>query len=211
MRTFITQDKNRNDLAAHVYDISYGTVRKKVDNLIVIDDSIVRGTTLRQSIIKILTRLEPKKIIVISSCPQIRYPDCYGIDMSRLSEFIAFKATISLLKSSGREHIINEVYQKCKAQQNKPKEEIVNYVKEIYAPFSDDEISRQIALELTPEGMTMPLEIVFQSLDNLHKAIPNHSGDWYFSGNYPTPGGNRVVNDTFINYIEGNANKRIMY
>ena len=211
MRTFIAQDKNRNDLAAHVYDISYGTVRKKVDNLIVIDDSIVRGTTLRQSIIKILTRLEPKKIIVISSCPQIRYPDCYGIDMSRLSEFIAFKATISLLKSSGREHIINEVYQKCKAQQNKPKEEIVNYVKEIYAPFSDDEISRQIALELTPEGMTMPLEIVFQSLDNLHKAIPNHSGDWYFSGNYPTPGGNRVVNDTFINYIEGNANKRIMY
>lgn len=211
MRTFIAQDKNRNDLAAHVYDITYGTVRKKVDNLIVIDDSIVRGTTLRQSIIKILTRLDPKKVIVISSCPQIRYPDCYGIDMSRLSEFIAFKATISLLKKTGRENVIEEVYKKCKAQQNKPKEEIVNYVKEIYAPFSDDEISRQIALELTPEGMTMPLEIVFQSLDNLHKAIPNHSGDWYFSGNYPTPGGNRVVNDTFINYIEGNANKRIMY
>ena len=131
--------------------------------------------------------------------------------MSRLSEFIAFKATISLLKKTGRENVIEEVYKKCKAQQNKPKEEIVNYVKEIYAPFTDDEISRQIALELTPEGMTMPLEIVFQSLDNLHKAIPNHSGDWYFSGDYPTPGGNRVVNDTFINYIEGNANKRIMY
>lgn len=211
MRTFIAQDKNRNDLAAHVYDITYGTVRKKVDNLIVIDDSIVRGTTLRQSIIKILTRLDPKKVIVISSCPQIRYPDCYGIDMSRLSEFIAFKATITLLKKAGKGYIIDEVYQKCKAQQNKPKEEIVNYVKEIYAPFTDDEISKQIAVELTPEGMTMPLEIIFQSLDNLHKAIPNHSGDWYFSGDYPTPGGNRVVNDTFINYIEGNANKRIMY
>ena len=211
MRTFIAQDKNRNDLAAHVYDITYGSLRPKVDNLIVIDDSIVRGTTLRQSIIKILTRLDPKKIIVLSSCPQIRYPDCYGIDMSRLSEFIAFKATINLLKKTGRQNVIDEVYAKCKAQQGKPKEQIVNYVKEIYAPFTDEEISKEIALELTPEGMTMPLEIVYQSLDNLHKAIPNHSGDWYFSGNYPTPGGNRVVNDTFINYIEGNANKRIMY
>lgn len=210
MRTFIAQDKNRNDLAGHVYDITYGSVRPKVDNLIVIDDSIVRGTTLRQSIIKILTRLDPKKVIVISSCPQIRYPDCYGIDMSRLSEFIAFKATISLLKKSGRENLIKEVYDKCKAQQNKPKEEIVNYVKELYAPFTDDEISKEIASELTPEGMAMPLEIVFQSLDNLHKAIPSHLGDWYFSGDYPTPGGNRVVNDTFINYYEGNANKRIM-
>lgn len=210
MRTFIAQDKNRNDLAAHVYDITYGTVRPKVDNLIVIDDSIVRGTTLRQSIIKILTRLDPKKIIVCSSCPQIRYPDCYGIDMSRLSEFIAFKATISLLNKTGRQSIINEVYAKCKAQQNKPKEEIVNYVKEIYAPFTDDEISKEIALQVTPEGMTMPLEIVYQSLDNLHKAIPEHTGDWYFSGDYPTPGGNRVVNDTFINYIEGNVDKRSM-
>jgi amidophosphoribosyltransferase len=210
MRTFIAQDKNRNDLAAHVYDITYGTVRPKVDNLIVIDDSIVRGTTLRQSIIKILTRLDPKKIIVCSSCPQIRYPDCYGIDMSRLSEFIAFKATISLLNKTGRQSIINEVYAKCKAQQNKPKEEIVNYVKEIYAPFTDEEISKEIALQVTPEGMTMPLEIVYQSLDNLHKAIPEHTGDWYFSGDYPTPGGNRVVNDTFINYIEGNVDKRSM-
>lgn len=211
MRTFIAQDKNRNDMAAHVYDVTYGSLRPKVDNLIVIDDSIVRGTTLRQSIIKILTRLDPKKIIVLSSCPQIRYPDCYGIDMSRLSEFIAFKATISLLKKTGKQHVIDEVYAKCKAQQNKPKEEIVNYVKEIYAPFTDEEISQEIALQLTPEGMTMPLQIVYQSLDNLHKAIPNHTGDWYFSGNYPTPGGNRVVNDTFINYIEGNANKRSMY
>ena len=211
MRTFIAQDKNRNDLAAHVYDITYGTIRPKVDNLVVIDDSIVRGTTLRQSIIKILARLDPKKIIVLSSCPQIRFPDCYGIDMSRLSEFVAFKATISLLNKKGKTELLDNVYKKCKAQQNNPKETIVNYVKEIYEPFTDDEISNEIAKMLTPEGMTIPLQIVYQSLDNLHKAIPEHLGDWYFSGNYPTPGGNRVVNDTFINYYEGNSEKRSMY
>lgn len=211
MRTFIAQDKNRNDLAAHVYDITYGTIRPKVDNLVVIDDSIVRGTTLRQSIIKILARLDPKKIIVLSSCPQIRFPDCYGIDMSRLSEFVAFKATIRLLNKKGKTELLDNVYKKCKAQQNNPKETIVNYVKEIYEPFTDDEISNEIAKMLTPEGMTIPLQIVYQSLDNLHKAIPEHLGDWYFSGNYPTPGGNRVVNDTFINYYEGNSEKRSMY
>ncbi len=208
MRTFIAQDKNRNDMAAHVYDITYGSIHPKTDNLIVIDDSIVRGTTLKQSIIKILNRLEPKKIIIVSSSPQVRYPDCYGIDMSRMGEFIAFKAAISLLKKNGKQSVIDDVYKKSKAQVGKPKEEYINYVKEIYAPFSDEEISKEIALMLTPSDVTTPVEIIYQSLDNLHVACPNHSGDWYFSGDYPTPGGNRLVTHAFINFYEGNFDKR---
>lgn len=208
MRTFIAQDKNRNDMAAHVYDITYGSIHPKTDNLVVIDDSIVRGTTLKQSIIKILNRLEPKKIVIVSSSPQVRFPDCYGIDMSRMSEFIAFKAAISLLKKRGMENVIEEVYKKSKAQVGKKKEEYVNYVKEIYAPFTDEEISAEIAELLTPKDVKTPVEIVYQSLDNLHVACPDHRGDWYFSGDYPTPGGNRLVTNAFINFYEGNVDKR---
>jgi amidophosphoribosyltransferase len=208
MRTFIVQDKNRNDLAAHVYDITYGSIRKGIDNLVVIDDSIVRGTTLRQSIIKILDKLNPKKIVIVSSSPQVRFPDCYGIDMSRMSEFIAFKAAIELLKESGRTSLINEIYAKSKAQQDLPKEKIINYVKEIYEPFTVEEIAAKIAEMLTPAEVKTEVEIVYQHIEELHQACPNHTGDWYFSGNYPTPGGNRLVNNAFINYIEGNVNKR---
>lgn len=208
MRTFIAQDKNRNDMAAHVYDITYGSIHPKTDNLVVIDDSIVRGTTLKQSIIKILNRLEPKKIVIVSSSPQVRFPDCYGIDMSRMSEFIAFKAAISLLKKRGMENVIEDVYKKSKAQVGKKKEEYVNYVKKIYAPFSDEEISAEIAELLTPKDVKTPVEIVYQSLDNLHVACPDHRGDWYFSGDYPTPGGNRLVTNAFINFYEGNVDKR---
>jgi len=207
LRTFIAQDAGRNDLAAHVYDISYGSIVPYEDNLVVIDDSIVRGTTLKQSIIKILDRLNPKKIVIVSSSPQIRYPDCYGIDMSRMSEFIAFKAAIELLRETGRENIINDVYKKSKAQQGLPKEEVVNYVQEIYKPFTDKEVSKKIAEMLTPKGTKAEVEIVFQDIAGLHKACPDHHGDWYFSGNYPTPGGNRVVNNAYINYIEGKDNR----
>lgn len=207
LRTFIAQDAGRNDLAAHVYDITYNSIVPFKDNLVVIDDSIVRGTTLKQSIIKILDRLNPKKIVIVSSSPQIRYPDCYGIDMSRMSEFIAFKAAIELLKETGKEHIINEVYKKSKAQQGKPKEEIVNYVKEIYEPFTNAQISKKIAEMLTPAGTKAEVEIVFQDIEGLHKACPNNKGDWYFSGNYPTAGGRRVVNNAYINYIEGKDNR----
>ncbi len=203
LRTFIAQGAGRNDLAAHVYDVSYGSINKGKDNLVVIDDSIVRGTTLKQSIIKILDKLGPKKIVIVSSSPQIRYPDCYGIDMSRMNEFIAFKAAIELLKESGQQHIINEVYKKSKAQQNLPKEEITNYVRDIYRPFSNDQISQKIAEMLTPEGTKASVKIVYQNLEGLHSACPDHKGDWYFSGNYPTPGGNRVVNNAYINFIEG--------
>ncbi|MDU1890294.1 MAG: amidophosphoribosyltransferase [Dysgonomonas sp.] len=203
LRTFIAQDGNREDLAAHVYDITYDSVEAHKDNLVVIDDSIVRGTTLKQSIIKILDRLHPKKIVIVSSSPQIRYPDCYGIDMSRMSEFAAFRAAIELLKERGMQSVIDDVYNKSVAQKDKPKEEIVNYVKEIYAPFSDEEISAKMAEMLTPKGTNAKIELVFQSIDDLHKACPDHKGDWYFSGNYPTPGGNRMVNTAFINYIEG--------
>ncbi|MFV0330553.1 MAG: amidophosphoribosyltransferase [Dysgonomonas sp.] len=203
LRTFIAQDNNRDDLAAHVYDVTYDSVQPGQDNLVVIDDSIVRGTTLKQSIIKILDRIHPKKIVIVSSSPQIRYPDCYGIDMSRMSEFAAFRAAIALLKERGMQSVIDEVYHKSLAQKDKPKEEIVNYVKEIYAPFTDEEISAKMAQMLTPEGTKAEIEIVFQSIENLHKATPNHRGDWYFSGNYPTPGGNRMVNTAFLNYIEG--------
>ncbi|MFV0539476.1 MAG: amidophosphoribosyltransferase [Dysgonomonas sp.] len=203
LRTFIAQDNSRDDLAAHVYDVTYDSIRPYKDNLVVIDDSIVRGTTLRQSIIKILDRIHPKKIVIVSSSPQIRYPDCYGIDMSRMSEFAAFRAAIELLQERGMQSVIDEVYRKSLAQKDKPIKEMVNHVKEIYAPFSDEEISAKMAEMLTPKGTQAEIEIVFQSIENLHKAAPNHKGDWYFSGDYPTPGGNRMVNRAFLNYIEG--------
>ncbi len=203
LRTFITGDTGRNDLVAHVYDSTYGVVKKGVDNLVLIDDSIVRGTTLKQSILRIMDRLNPRKIVIASSAPQIRYPDCYGIDMAKLGDFIAFQAAISLLKERGRQALIDEVYKKSKAQEKLPKEQIVNYVKEIYAPFSDEEISARITQLLTPKDINAEVEVVYQTVDNLHKACPNHTGDWYFTGNYPTPGGNKVVNRSFINYIEG--------
>lgn len=203
LRTFIAQDSQRDDLAAHVYDITYGSIRKGKDNLVVLDDSIVRGTTLKQSIIRILDRLEPKKIIIASSAPQIRYPDCYGIDMAKLSDFIAYKAAIELLKESHMENVINDVYIKSKAQEHLPKEKIQNFVKEIYKPFTAQRISDKISELLTPPSINAKIEILFQTIEDLHTAIPNHSGDWYFTGNYPTPGGNKVVNKSFINYIEG--------
>lgn len=208
LRTFIAEGDTRDDLAAHVYDITYGTVAPGVDNLVVIDDSIVRGTTLRQSIIKILDRLHPKKIIIVSSSPQVRFPDCYGIDMSRMGEFIAFKAAMELLKERGMQSVIDEVYRKSKAQQNLPKEEVVNYVKEIYAPFTQEEVSQKIAQMLTSDDITAQVEIIYQTLEGLHQAIPGHPGDWYFSGNYPTPGGNRLVNNAFVNFMEGADSKR---
>lgn len=203
LRTFITSDAARDDMVAHVYDITYGTVREGVDNLVMIDDSIVRGTTLRQSVIKILDRLNPKKIVVVSSAPQIRYPDCYGIDMAKLGEFVAFQAAIALLKETGRESVIEDVYRKCKEQANLPKELIKNYVQEIYEPFSADEISLKISELLTPESVNCEVEIIYQTIEGLHSACPDHRGDWYFSGNYPTPGGNKVVNRAFLNYYEG--------
>ncbi|MCT4616313.1 MAG: amidophosphoribosyltransferase [Marinifilaceae bacterium] len=204
MRTFITSDEGRDDLVGHVYDVTYGVVRKDKDNLVVIDDSIVRGTTLKKSILRILDRLSPKKIVVVSSAPQIRYPDCYGIDMTRMGEFVAFNAAIALLKERGMENVIQDTYKKCKEQENLPKEEIVNYVKEIYKPFTPDEISNKISEILTPKNINADVEIVYQSIENLHEACPNNHGDWYFTGNYPTPGGNKVVNTSFINYVEGN-------
>ena len=207
LRTFITQEDARDDMVAHVYDITYGTVKRKEDNLVVIDDSIVRGTTLKQSILTILDRLEPKKIVVVSSAPQIRYPDCYGIDMAKMNEFIAFEAAIELLKETGKAYIINDVYRKCKEQILYPKEQIRNYVKEIYEPFTADDISKKISELLTPVGMDTEVEIVYQTIENLHKACPNNKGDWYFTGNYPTPGGNKVVNKAFMNYIEGNNSR----
>lgn len=203
LRTFIAQDKGREDLVGHVYDITYGTIRPGTDNLVVIDDSIVRGTTLRESILRILDRLNPASIIVVSSSPQIRYPDCYGIDMAKLADFVAFRAAIELLKETGQEGVINSVYRKCKEQQNLPKEQIINYVKEIYRPFTDEQIADKIAQLLTPKDMRAKVKIVYQSIENLHKACPNDLGDWYFTGDYPTPGGNRVVNNSFINFIEG--------
>jgi Glutamine phosphoribosylpyrophosphate amidotransferase len=209
LRTFIAEDGNRNDLATHVYDITYGSIRPGIDNLVVIDDSIVRGTTLKQSIIKILDRLHPKKIVIVSSSPQIRFPDCYGIDMSRMNEFIAFKAAIGLLKDDGKESLIQEVYAKSKAQQGKSKEEVVNFVNEIYSNYTDEQVSAKIAEILTPKGTKAKVEIVYQSIEALHKACPNNKGDWYFSGNYPTPGGTRLVNQAFINYIEG-SDKRFV-
>jgi amidophosphoribosyltransferase len=203
LRTFISQDDGRDDLVGHVYDISYETINRGVDNLVIIDDSIVRGTTLKYSIIRILDRLQPKRIVIVSSSPQIRYPDCYGIDMARLSDFIAFRAAIELLKDTGKENIINDVYKKSKAQEGLPKEEIVNHVKAIYQPFTAEEISERISKMLKVSDIKADLKIVYQSIENLHKACPNHLGDWYFTGDYPTPGGNKVVNKSFINFIEG--------
>ncbi len=200
LRTFIADDSSRNDLVAHVYDITYGVV-KPTDNLVIIDDSIVRGTTLKKSIIKILDRLGPKKIVVVSSAPQIRYPDCYGIDMARLEEFIAFKATLELLKDNDQYHLVEEVYKKCIANFDNPNPE--NYVKEIYAPFTAEQISDKIAELLKTKDIKSEIKIIFQSIDNLHKACPDHLGDWYFTGNFPTVGGMKVVNKAFINFYEG--------
>lgn len=203
LRTFIAQDKGRDNLVGHVYDITYGTVREGIDNLVIIDDSIVRGTTLRESILKIIDRLKPKKIVVVSSSPQIRYPDCYGIDMAKLGDFVAFRAAIELLKETGKETVINDVYKKSKSQENLPKEQIVNYVKEIYKPFTPEEISAKISELLKSKEVKAEVEIIFQTIENLHAACPNDTGDWYFTGKYPTPGGNKVVNKSFINFIEG--------
>lgn len=207
LRTFIAEGSTRDDLAAHVYDITYGSVHPG-DNLVVIDDSIVRGTTLRQSILRILDRLHPRKLVVVSSSPQVRFPDCYGIDMSRMAEFIAFKAAMALLEERGMRYIADSVYRKCKEQDSLPKEEIKNYVKEIYAPFTDEEVSAKIAELLRPEGLRAEVEIVYQPVAEMHKAIPGHPGDWYFTGDYPTPGGNRMVNRAFINYYEGRHSAR---
>ena len=203
LRTFITQDKGRANMVGHVYDITYDTLVPYEDNLVVIDDSIVRGTTLKQSIIKILDRLNPKKIVIVSSSPQIRYPDCYGIDMAKLGDFIAFQAAIALLKDKGKSNVINEVYKKCKAQRDLPKENVQNFVKDIYKPFTPDEISAKIASLIRTKETKADLQIIYQSVENLHKAIPNDTGDWYFTGDYPTPGGNMVANNAFINYVEG--------
>ena len=207
LRTFITEDANRDDLVAHVYDIAYGTVEPGKDNLVVIDDSIVRGTTLKRSILRILDRLGPKRIVVASSAPQIRYPDCYGIDMARLGDFIAFQAAISLIKERGMDHLIDEVYKRCKEQVALPKEENVNQVKAIYEPFTTEELNERISQLLTPEGMKAEVKIVFQSIEGLHEACPNNTGDWYFTGDFPTPGGHKVVNRAFVYYVEG-SNER---
>ena len=203
LRTFITSDVNRDDLVAHVYDITYGKVSSS-DNLVMIDDSIVRGTTLKQSIIRILDRLGPKKIVVVSSAPQIRYPDCYGIDMAILGDFVAFQAAIELLKDNKMQSVIEDVYEKCKSQIKLPKEEMQNYVKEIYSPFTAKQISSKISSILTPKDVNSEVEIIYQSIEDLHVSCPNHTGDWYFTGDYPTPGGNKVVTKAFINFIEGN-------
>jgi amidophosphoribosyltransferase len=202
LRTFITEGNTRKDLAAHVYDITYGSLRPDIDNLVIIDDSIVRGTTLKQSIIGILDRLRPRKIVIVSSSPQVRYPDYYGIDMSSMDQFIAFRAAIELLKEQGKEDIITNVYQHCKAQEHLPKEQMRNYVKAIYEPFTDEQISTKTAQLLTPESTQADVKIIYQTLDGLHEACPNHTGDWYFSGDYPTSGGLKLLNKAFIDYIE---------
>jgi amidophosphoribosyltransferase len=207
LRTFITQDEDRQDMVAHIYDTTYGVVKKGVDTLVVLDDSIVRGTTLKQSILRILDRLGPKKIIIVSSAPQIRYPDCYGIDMSRMAEFVAFSATIALLKERGMDQLIQQVYENCKSQVKLPSDQIKNFVKEIYKPFSPEEISQKIAEIVRPKDIHAEVEVIFQSIEDLHMACPGHTGDWYFSGDFPTPGGMKVVNNAFINFIEG-SNKR---
>jgi len=202
MRTFITEDANRNEMVQHVYDITYGTVRKDEDTLVVIDDSIVRGTTLKESIVRMLSRLRPKKIIVVSSAPQIRYPDCYGIDMSKLGDFIAFRAAMELLKEHDKEDLLDELYQRCLELARTGQLHTENVVRQIYKPFTTEEISNKIAELITPEGLDIPVQVIYQTIESLHSACPTNTGDWYFTGNYPTPGGNRVVNKAFINYVE---------
>ena len=203
LRTFITEDTSRNEMVQHVYDITYGTVRKGEDTLVVIDDSIVRGTTLKESIVKMLSRLEPKKIIVVSSAPQIRYPDCYGIDMSKLGDFIAFRAVIALIKDRGMESLLDELYNKCIQLKDANQLHLENVVRQVYKPFSTEEISNKIAQLITPPEVEFPVEVIYQTIEDLHDSCPTNTGDWYFTGNYPTPGGNRVVNKAFINYMEG--------
>lgn len=207
LRTFITDDSNRDEMVSHVYDITYGTVRKNRDSLVVLDDSIVRGTTLRQSILKMLDRLHPKKIIIVSSAPQIRYPDCYGIDMARMGDFIAFQAAVSLIRDGGHEELLNKVHQEAILENQKPLSQIRNVVRKVYEPFSTEEISERIARLLKPESVQAEVQIVFQTIEGLHKSCPDHSGDWYFTGNYPTPGGNKVANQAFINYMEGKSGR----
>ena len=202
LRTFITEDQSRNDLASHVYDITYESLQSGVDNLVVIDDSIVRGTTLKESIFRILDRLHPKKIVMVSSAPQIRYPDYYGIDMARLEEFCAFRAAIELLKERGLHQVIDTTYRLCLEELRKPKNEMQNHVRQIYEPFTVEEINEKMVQMLRPESVTTPIELVFQSLEGLHKAIPEHRGDWYFTGHYPTPGGTKLCLQAFVNYIE---------
>ncbi|MEO6705146.1 MAG: amidophosphoribosyltransferase, partial [Ginsengibacter sp.] len=203
LRTFITEDSSRNEMVQHVYDITYGTVRKGIDTLVVIDDSIVRGTTLRESIIRMLARLEPKKIIVVSSAPQIRYPDCYGIDMSKLGEFVAFRAAMALIKERGMEPMLQDLVEKCKTLKRNNQLHTQNLVREIYKPFSLGEIDCKIAQLITPPEIILPVEVIYQTIEDLHNSCPTNTGDWYFTGNYPTPGGNRVVNNAFLNYMEG--------
>ena len=203
LRTFITEDTSRNEMVQHVYDITYGTVAKDQDTLVVIDDSIVRGTTLKESIVRMLARLHPKKIIVVSSAPQIRYPDCYGIDMSKLGDFIAFRAAMALWKDQGREAELEAIYQKCKAMRDNDTLHVENMVRHVYSPFTTDEISAKIAQLITPDDVKFPVEVLYQTIESLHAACPTNTGDWYFTGNYPTPGGNRVVNKAFLNYWEG--------
>ena len=203
LRTFITADHSRNEMVQHVYDITYGTVRKNEDTLVVIDDSIVRGTTLKESIIRMLSRLSPKKIIVVSSAPQIRYPDCYGIDMSKLGDFIAFKAVIALLKENGQEGLLTDLLNQCRDLQRNNQLHTVNLVRQLYKPFTLDEISNKIAQLITIDEINIPVEVIYQTIETLHEACPNNKGDWYFTGNYPTPGGNRVCNRAFMNYMEG--------
>jgi amidophosphoribosyltransferase len=203
LRTFITADHSRNEMVQHVYDITYGTVRKHEDTLVVIDDSIVRGTTLKESIIRMLSRLQPKKIIVVSSAPQIRYPDCYGIDMSKLGDFIAFRAAIALLKESGQEDLLTDLFNKCKDLQRNNQLHTENLVRQVYKPFTLEAISNKIAQLITSEEINIPVEVIYQTIETLHEACPNNKGDWYFTGNYPTPGGNRVCNKAFMNYMEG--------
>ncbi|MCE9538772.1 MAG: amidophosphoribosyltransferase [Bacteroidetes bacterium] len=203
LRTFITNDSQRDEMVAHIYDTTYGVIKEGVDSLVIVDDSIVRGTTLKQSILKILDRLGPKKIVVVSSAPQIRYPDCYGIDMAKLGDFIAFQAAVQLLKDNFKENLLDELYEKAKAQEGLPKENITNVVKEIYKQFTTEQISKKIAELLLSEDINAEVDIIYQSIEGLHNACPSNTGDWYFTGNYPTPGGNKVVNKSFINYMEG--------
>jgi len=203
LRTFITEDNSRNEMVQHVYDITYGTVRRGEDTLVVIDDSIVRGTTLKESIIRMLARLEPKKIIVVSSAPQIRYPDCYGIDMSKLGDFIAFRAAVELMKERGIEHHLDDCYARCLEMKETNELHKENIVRQVYKPFTTEEISNKVADLITPKDLPIPVQVIFQTIEDLHESCPTNTGDWYFTGNYPTPGGNRVVNKAFINYMEG--------